>query len=35
MSKKYCAVDDEDEVDDLAAESGDVANHHELIGIFD
>jgi len=35
MSKEYCAVDDENEVDDLAAEFSHVTDHYELIGIVD
>jgi len=33
VSKEYRAVEDEDEVEDLAAESGHVADHHELVGV--
>jgi len=34
-SKEYRAIQDQDQVNDLAAESGHVADHHKLIGVLD
>jgi len=33
LCKEYGAVDDEDKVDNLTAESGHVADHYKLIGV--
>jgi len=35
LCKEYGAVEDEDQVDNLAAESGHVADHDKLIGVLD
>ena len=35
MSKECRAVEDQDEVDNLAAEASEVADHHKLVGVLD
>jgi len=34
VSEEYCAVQDEDQVQNLATESSHVADHHKLVGVL-